>query len=169
MEYGKSLAKIIVRNLGFDVADVPVSVGRTADLLISDAEAQLYLVEVKEKVEAESHARNRIEIHNTGDLYPQADLLARNNRISGVFQDARRQLDATPKDRSTFQLIWFHAMGVDADLKYRQAFATFYGHVDLIAANPRSHRTHSCFYFDYCAAFNMPTIEALILTDDKAL
>lgn len=132
-------------------------------------DSQQYLVEVKDKLESEAHAQERIEILSRGELYEQADLIARDNRISGILQDARKQLDATPKDGSTFQLIWFHASGVDADLKYRQAFATFYGQVDLIARSPRSHRTHTCFYFDYSAAFSMPTIEALILTDSKTL
>jgi hypothetical protein len=169
MEAGKALALNLLPKLGFSVDEVPVANGRTADLLVTDGESQPYLIEVKEKVESESHAQERIKILSRGDLYEQADPLTRDNRISGILQDARKQLDETPKDSSTFQLIWFHATGVDADLKYRQAFATFYGHVDLIAMNPRSHRTPACFYFDYCAAFNMPTIEALIITDSKQL
>jgi hypothetical protein len=35
--------------------------------------------------------------------------------------------------------------------------------------NPRMPDTTACFYFDYSAAFNMPTVEALILTDRKNL
>lgn len=115
-------------------------------------------------MESEEDRKRRIDTLNRGDLYEQADLLARNDRIARVFKDARKQLDATPKVKETFQLIWFHATGVDADLKYHQAFATFYGYVDLIAMNPLSHDTPACFYFDYSAAFNMPTVDALILT-----
>ena len=168
-EVGKAIATQELKGLGFQVDEVPVANDRTADLLAIDTELQQYLIEVKDKVESESQAQERIEILGRGDLYEQADLLARDNRITGILRDARKQLDATPKDSSTYQLIWFHATGLDADLKYRQAFATFYGHVDLIALNPRSHRTSACFYFDYSAAFNMPTIEALILTDNKQL
>lgn len=168
MEVGKSLASTVLSDLGFHVEDVPVSDDRTADLLVSDGESQ-YLIEVKDKEEADTHAQERREVLGRGDLYKQADLLARDNRISGILLDARDQLDATPKSTKTFQLIWFHATGVDADLKYRQAFATFYGKVDLIALHPRSHDTHPCFYFDYSAASNMPSVDALILTDSKSL
>ncbi len=168
MEVGKSLATTLLSNLGFRVEQVPTSSGRTADLLVSDDESQ-YLIEVKDKIEGESQAQERRAVLRRGELYEQSDPLAYNDRISGILQDAQKQLDATPKDGSTFQLIWFHANGVDADLKYRQAFATFYGHVELIALNPRSHRTPSCFYFDYNAAYHMPTVEALILTDRETL
>ena len=55
-------------------------------------------------------------------------------------------------------------------MKYRQAFATFYGYVHLLPMYPNNHlSTKECFYFDYNAAFDMRDIEALILTDGKQL
>lgn len=167
MEAGKSLASAILPNLGFQVEDVPVGDGRTADLLVTDLESQRYLIEVKEKIESESQAQQRIEILDRGDLYEQADPLCRDNRISGIFLDAQKQLDATPKQTGTFQLIWFHANGVDADLKLEQAFATFYGYVPLIALSPCEDAMPECFYFDYSAAFHMRTVQALILTEGE--
>lgn len=169
MEEGKLLALRVLSNFGFQVDDVPLSGGRTADLLVTDDNSQRYLIEVKEKVESESHATERVDILSRGDLYEQADPLSHDNRISGILRDAQKQLDATPKDVGTFQLVWFHATGVDADLKYRQAFATFYGHVDLLARSPTSHASPPCFYFDYNAAFAMPTVEAMILSDRSQL
>jgi hypothetical protein len=168
MEAGKQQATHVLSNLGFRVQHVPVADDRTADLLVSDDEGE-YLIEVKDKSEAESLAQHRREVLASGELYEQSDPLSRDNRISAILADAQQQLDRTPKREGTFQLIWFHATGIDADLKYRQAFATFYGHVALVAMNPRLPDTAECFYFDYNAAFNMPTVEALILTDRKQL
>jgi len=79
-----------------------------------------------------------------------------------------------------FQLIWFHADGIDADTKYRQAMATFYGQVALSPrwdgkANWQDWKKSqpdtlpTCFYFDYAASYAMPTVEALILTDRTQL
>lgn len=155
-------------NLSFRVDEVPRRDSRTADLFVTDGNAT-YLIEAKDKVEAESQSQERRAILNAGDLYKQGDSLAHDNRISGILRKAQKQLDDTPKDNGTFQLIWFHACGIDADLKYRQAFATFYGSVDLIALDPRNQEITTCFYFDYNASFTMPTVEALILTDNETL
>ena len=86
-----------------------------------------------------------------------------------IYQNARKQLDATPKADGTFQLIWFNATGVDVDLKARQALSTFYGNVPLFARVPNNGHQPECFYFDYSAAFNMPTIDALILSESKSI
>ena len=168
MEAGKLLATRILSNLGFHVEEIPVGAGRTADLRITD-DASIYHLEIKEKFEAEALANVRTDCLARGEVYEQADELAHDNRISGILYDAGKQLDKTPKDAGTFQLIWFHADGIDSDLKYRQAFATFYGQVQLIALEPLHSEIKHCFYFDYSAAFAMPTVEALILTDSDTL
>lgn len=168
METGKSQAVQVLTGLGFHVEEIPVANTQTADLKVSD-DGSTYLTEVKDKIEAESLAQKRRAILGRGEVYEQCDPLSRDNRISGILADAQQQLDRTPKRDGTFQLIWLYATGVDADLEYRQAFATFYGHVDLMAMNPRLPDTTACFYFDYSAAFKMPTVEALILADNKQL
>ena len=166
MEPSKALAKQILSNLGFRVEEIPEGNSRSADLAISD-DTSAYHLEVKEKFESPSVATKRQECLARGDIYKQDDPLAHDNRISAILRDAQNQLDDTPNEADAFQLIWFHATGVDADLKYRQAFATFYGQVPLMTLKPRSDTM--CFYFDYSTAFAMPTIEALILTDHKTL
>lgn len=164
MEAGKAQARHVLTTLGFLVEDIPLRDGRSADLKISDDES-IYHIEVKEKFESPQLAADRAQRLNRGELFEQADLLAYDNRISGILRDAKKQLDETPKDASEFQLIWFHADGIDADLKFRQAFATFYGMVSLIALHPRRSGTTDCLYFDYCESIRMPTVEALILSD----
>lgn len=178
MEFAKSQATQILTGLGFQVDEIPTGDSRRADLRVYD-DSFSYHLEVKEKFESAEDAMVRADLLRQGEIYQQADLLAHDNRISGIFRYAQKQLDETPKDSSTFQLIWFHANGIDADLKYRQAFATFYGQVQLIAIPPLRSPvpvavesrppTPHCFYFDYSAAFAMPTVEALIITDSETM
>jgi hypothetical protein len=168
MEPSKALAKQILSNLGFRVEEIPEGKSRSADLAISD-DTSVYHLEVKEKFESPSLAKTRGECLARGDIYQQDDPLAHDNRISAILRDAQNQLDETPDEADAYKLIWFHASGVDADLKNRQAFATFYGQVPLIARHPPQSEPTTCFYFDYSAAFAMPTIEALILTDHEGL
>jgi hypothetical protein len=168
MEAAKAFAAQILSALNFQVDEIPVGEVRSADLRVSDRDS-IYHIEVKTKFESETQFNDRVEILNRGDLFEQCDTLAHDNRISGILHDARKQLEETPKAARTFQLIWFHADGIDADLKYRQAFATFYGQVALVPLQPRSRETPTCFYFDYSAAFAMPTVDALIVSDSEQL
>lgn len=164
MEFAKGLAAHVFTELGFQVEEIPVCAGRSADLRIVDSELT-YHVEVKEKFESAADADVRREQLMAGEVCWQTNKLSHDNRISGILRDAQKQLDQTDKDHSTFQLIWFHADGVDADLKYLQAFATFYGDVPVSSGRETTH----CFYFDYSAAFVMPSIEAIVLSDHKQL
>jgi len=169
MEVAKEIAKRVFTNLGFAVDEIPVGVPRTADLRIGDDTAT-YDVEVKEKFESEADAKERTEVLLAGEIYQHEANLSHDNRISAILRDAQNQLDQTSRDRpDTFQLIWFHAHGIDTDLKARQAFATFYGDVPISARWPSEPSTKHCFYFDYSAAFSMPTIEALILSERDSL
>jgi hypothetical protein len=168
MEDGKRIAKQVLAKLGFQVEEIETGKVRTADFRVTGE--SIYHVEVKDKLESEEQAEKRRKTLATGELYEQMDPLAYNNRIRGIFRDAREQLNATPKAPGTFQLIWFQATGIDADTKYRQAFATFYGYVHLSPRYPHNHLpTIECFFFDYNAAFDMPDIEALIVCDGKQL
>jgi hypothetical protein len=167
MENGKALAKEILSNLGFRVEEISTGDGRTADLrVIGDTSA--YVVEVKDKQEAEQLTKERTAALIQGDLHEQSDLIARNERIRAVLKDAREQLDATPKDAGTFQLIWLHGDGLDDGLRTDQAFATFYGHVDLIGKDPPQPDIKGCLYFDYYVSIEIPTVDALILSDSKS-
>jgi hypothetical protein len=170
MEIGKRLAIRLLRGLRFGVEEIPV-VGddRRADLRVTDHK-DTYHIEVKDKLESPERVKERTEVLMRGDFYePPPDPLAYNNTIMGILRGARDQLDRTPKTPNTFQLIWFYFDGVDADTKYRQAMATFYGQVNLSALHPNRNKSTWCFYLDYNAAFEMPTVDALILQDRESL
>ncbi len=167
MEIGKRIATRILSDFGFQVEEILETTCKRADLRATDGECSL-VVEAKDKLEDQRRAQERVECLSRGEVYPNEDPLSHDNTIQGVLRDARDQLDKTPKDADTLQLIWFHASGVDSDLKYRQAFATFYGHVHLRPMYPHKVKDTECFYFDYNAAFDMPTVDALILTELKS-
>ena len=166
MEVGKEIATRLLSLFGLQVEEIPVSDSPRADLRATDGEST-YLIEAKDKGEDDALAKNREEQLASGEMYEQSDVLARSNRIKGVFFKARDQLDRTPREGDVAQIIWFHATGIDADLKYRQAFATFYGHVYVTGFGLNHAPTKDCFYFDYNAAFDMPSVDALILSEQK--
>ena len=179
MEAGKEFViRVLSRVFGYEAEEILTGAGRRADLRIADVES-VYHIEVKEKCESVELAAKRTAVLASGELYQQSDELAHDNRISGIIRDASKQLDQTPKDDGTFQLIWFHANGVDADAKTRQAMATFYGQVALSpqwdgsdintwrGSQPATLPT--CFYFDYATSHTMPTVEGLFISDAKGL
>jgi len=179
MEAGKAFViRVLSWTFGYEAEDILTSVGRRADLRIADAES-IYHIEVKEKCESVELAAKRAAVLASGELYEQSDELAYHNRIGGIIRDASEQLSETPKDNGTFQLIWFHANGIDADAKARQAMATFYGQVAL---SPRWDGSDietwresqpaelpTCFYFDYAASYALQNIEGLFISDAKGL
>ncbi len=129
----------------------------------------MYLIEVKDKFESPETSEARNECMSRGEMFEHRGRISRDNRICAILRHAQKQLEETPGDSSAYRIIWFHSNGFDADLKYRQIFATFYGHVHLIAVEPRSAGSITCFYFDYSAAFESPSIDALILSDDQSI
>ena len=167
METGKQIAAMFFSIKGFEVEEIPTAGSPRADLRATDG-TSVYLIEAKDKEEDAKASKERLACFDRGDLYEQQDLLSRSNRIKGILMKARDQLDNTPRSGTAFQLIWFHATGVDADTKYRQAFATFYGYVHIIPVSEhRNESAKECFYFDYNAAFEMPSVDALILSEQK--
>jgi hypothetical protein len=120
MEIAKEIASRLFIDFGFSVSEIAVSNRKSADLRLSD-ESATYHVEVKEKFESADDATIRVETLNTSGQFDTEAGLSRDNCISGILRNAHKQLEHTAGTGDEFQLIWFHAHGIDADLKYRQA------------------------------------------------
>ena len=170
MEPGKDLATQVLSGLGFEVSEIDVGKNKRADLLVTD-NTSVYLVEVKDKWEGESLAAQRRDALERGEIHEQVDPLFYQNCISRVFRRARTQLSETANlYPGSFRLIWLHADGIDADTKYRQAFATLYGLVHLTPLYPNGNLPErECFYFDHNSAYQMPDVEAVIISDRTQL
>jgi hypothetical protein len=163
MEYSKRLATAELLRLGFEVDEIPCGTcgtGKRADLHVKDG-THAYHIEAKDKFESQD-----IPAASQDGFCRREDPITHNNRISGILTYAKEQLSQTPKADATFQLIWLHA---ESELQWRLAFATFYGHRHLRAVSPRGAKPAECFYFTYNAAYSMPDVEALILTEGDSL
>lgn len=168
MEAAKQQALELLTALQFSVEDIPESKARRADLRAADA-SSTYLIEVKQKLDDKDALEADSRGMASGSVARHFDPLSRNNRVDAILRDARDQLDETPKSNDDFRLLWFAANGVDCHVYWKRAFATFYGFVQLISLNPPSSRIVDCFYFDYSAAWSMPTVDAMILVDHDKL
>jgi hypothetical protein len=160
VERSKLIAIAELSRIGFQVDEIPECASKRADLRVADGE-RVYHIECKDKFDASD-----IPNAGAGEFFRRKDPLTHNNTISGVLHKAHGQLRETPKTEGTFQLIWLHA---ETDLQWRQVFATFYGNVPLSALYPHRDKSTECFYFKNSAAFAMPDVEALILTEGLAL
>ena len=167
METGKENAKRIFGSLGYDVEEIPEDDEERADLIVRDA-SNCFIIENKDKDEIPLSDGDLAAL-DRGEVVSGADRTTQNNRISGIFTKARDQLDATPAEDGAFRLIWFQADGIDRQLIWDRAFATFYGQVNLFPLDGGSEDMVQCFYFDYATSFNIPTVDALILSDGRDL
>lgn len=168
MELAKSDAYKILSVLGCLVTEIPETDERRADLRAVDASSS-YIVEVKHKLDDIELLREHSKRMANGEVVMRSEPLSRNNRIDAILKNAQDQLEQTPKSAGEFRLIWFHAGGIDRDLHWKRAFATFYGFVQLIAIDPPSNDKIDCFYFDFSAAWAMPQVDAMVLSDASGL
>lgn len=168
MDAAEEFATKVLTAFGCHVESIRESDDKRADLLATDDTAN-YLVEVKHKLDDPKLFKDHAQEMARGEVVSRAAATTHNNRISGVFRHARDQLDRTPGPLNAFRIIWFHADGIDHDLRWKQAFATFYGRVHLWAKILPGNDVIDCFYFDYSAAWSMPSVVAMILTNDSGV
>jgi hypothetical protein len=164
METAKQMAHDVLRAIGFRVDEIPESNDRRADLRASDV-SSTYFIEVKQKIDDIEALRTDANQMATGEVISHSKSLSHHNRIAAILKDGRNQLDQTPKSTHDFSLIWFAADGIDRDVYWKRAFATFYGFVQLLALEPPGDEIIDCFYFDYSASWSMPTVDAMVLVD----
>ena len=168
MEDAKQFATVVLSALGCRVEPIPESEDKRADLRATD-DTSTYLVEVKHKLDDSDLFRDHAERLAHGEIVSSSALTTHNNRISAIIKHGRDQLDRTPGPPDAFRLIWFHADGIDRDLHWKRAFATFYGRVHLWPKEPPGEDVVECYYFDYSAAWSFPSVSAMVLSDDQGL
>lgn len=164
MEVAKRHAYEMLSAIGCNVGEIPEADGRRADLRAVDKSSS-YVIEVKHKLDDIELFRDESKRIAGGEVFLRTEPMRQNDRIDAILKDAREQLETTPKDAHEFRLIWFFADGIDSDLHWKRAFATFYGFVQLIALEPPSNDIVDCFYFDFSAAWSMPSVDAMVLSN----
>jgi hypothetical protein len=167
MEKAKETAQRILNALKFKVEEIPETNEKRADLMVRDSK-NCYVIENKEKDDIELSQEQLDALYN-GEVVSDGQATTQHNAIAGIFTKARDQLDATPADDGAFRLIWFQADGIDRQLFWDRAFATFYGQVNLFPRPDGTNDVIGCYYFDYATSISMPTVDAMILCDGRYL
>jgi hypothetical protein len=135
MEHAKQLAMRILRSLGYRADSIPESSdleGKRADIAADgDGDDDRFIVEVKHRFEDPVQRAEINERLANGELVPTEESLGYCDRVDAILRHGLKQIDETPKTAGTFNLLWFHTEGMDADLKALRARNTFYGLVHL--------------------------------------
>ena len=167
MEHGKHVAVEMLSSIGLTITPIPEADSKRADLHGLDPRGGNYIIEAKDKDDVKLSPK-QIERLKEGEAVSDAQRTNQNNTISGIFDDAAAQLEATPCSEPTFRLIWLFADGHDYQLICDRAFATFYGHVylfDMASSDTEQNDLTRCFYFDYNSAYRLTSVDGLILCD----
>lgn len=164
MKDAEQLTRDALLAMGFRVEAIPEADGKRADFRATDGDST-YLVEVKHKLDDPELLRDHATRMARGEVVTRAELTGHKNRISAILKNGREQLDNTPGASNAYRLIWFHADGIDRDLRWKQAFSTFYGRVYLWPKEPPGECVVECYYFDYSAAWSIPSVDGMILSD----
>ncbi len=134
-----------------------------ADYRLTDARHS-YLVEVKDKFDAESMLAEYRTKRDCGDVYLRSESTGYKNVISNVFDKAESQLTTTALSEDDIRIVWLQLAGIDRKLHFQQTIATIYGTVQLLPIGPTV-VTKVCFYFNYNVVHRNPGIDAIIICD----
>ncbi|MDD3764511.1 MAG: hypothetical protein PHP86_14575 [Nevskiales bacterium] len=122
-----SFAEEVLKSWGADVQAIPTSSKDESDWLACLDGFRL-LVEEKTKVESPENIAARLAALDRGEVHGSVSALTPNNRISGIFTKAAKQLRSTGVDVAhDARVVWFTSTGFNREVKDHQAFNTIYG------------------------------------------
>lgn len=154
---GQEAAANILNRMGFSVVRIPTSTGKTADLRAADNQDR-YLIEVKCKRHGPSAADAPGGRPRAGTEPLLATSLQKTNCMSGIFDDAVKQLRTTKAMPNDFRIIWFMAEGSDPDSQIEQFVNAVYGTVPVLTPAGAI----LCYFFDFNAFYDAPDVDAVI-------
>ena len=147
----QSIAEMVLKGWGAEVQEIPTSTKNESDWLATVDGFRL-LVEEKTKFESPEKITARNEVLARGEVHGSVSGLQPNNRISGIFGKAAKQLRSTGEDvEHDARVVWFTSMGSDREEKYHQAFNTIYGCTKVFDLDV-SNSLRDC-YFRYNSEF----------------
>ena len=160
----ENLAIAFFKQFGFQVEEVPVAEEKRADLFAYDSKSG-YLIEVKEKDDTGQHSIfSEVELPSGKKVTYRSDAHQRLWRFENILKHGRDQLIATPNHEQYFKIIFFHFDGPNSDVLDRRLAYTFYGVANLISRYDEGESVN-CVYFDYSAAYSLPEINGLMISD----
>lgn len=139
-----SLAIYVLEQWGATVARLPTSGKEESDLLASLDDCRV-LIEEKTKFDDAAYLAQRAQRLSSGAIHGASTPLVRNNRLSGIVKKAASQLRSSSDCEHDFRVVWFTAVGVDAEAKYYQFMATLYGSTRILEMDNQGLR--QCYFF----------------------
>jgi hypothetical protein len=140
-----SLATAILEGWGFSVSPIETGQLEQSDLLVTAGDTRL-LIEEKTKLDDPKEEERRRATLARGDIHLESIPVKPSNRLSGVVRKAVAQLtsssESIPHD---FRLIWFTALGINAEPKFNRFAATLYGYTNIIEMHSTGFRR--CYFF----------------------
>lgn len=139
-----SYARLLLEHWGVVVDDIPTSDKEESDFLATFGDAKV-LIEEKAKLDDLAFLAQRAQVLDSGEIHSASLPLVRDNRLSGIVSKASRQLQSSATLPHDFRLVWFTAVGLQAEGKYHQFIATLYGTTKILEMNQSHYR--SCYFF----------------------
>ena len=173
MEHAKQIAIEILEGIDYCTESIPESSvphEKRADISANGTDDR-YVIEVKHRFDDPIRKQGINERLANGEVVSTEEPLCYSNRVDAILRHGLKQINKTPKTADTFNLLWLHADGMDADLKARRARNTFYGLVHLVPRmleSPDARQTQ-CFYFDHNTSIRLPTVHGLVIVDGEYL
>jgi len=140
-----TIAEQIFESWGVPFTPVPTTHEEEADWLV-DIDGCIYLIEEKTKLSNPEEILNRSIALNAQNEYTTVKSVSRSNRLSGIVRKANKQLKSTGASKKhQFRLVWFTAIGFDAEAKHMQFIATLYGTSTVFEIDGKYLR--ECYFF----------------------
>ena len=140
-----SIATQVLETWGAKVVTLPTSSKEESDL-IAEMDGIRLLVEEKTKFDDPAAVLARNATLASGSVHGSTLALRNNNRISGIVRKATKQLSSTgaevPHD---LRVVWFTAVGFDAQAKHFQFMSTLYGSTRIFEIERPGMR--QCYFF----------------------
>ncbi|USH04847.1 hypothetical protein K6Q96_24410 [Grimontia kaedaensis] len=162
MNQSDEISKKLLEWLGYEVSIIPTSdheEKKEADFLISYGN-ETAIVEAKMKKDSEEIAKEKEEKLNAGDVAVVEGKLGRNETISGIIKEAKKQLRSSSDKEHDFKIISFIATGSNTLTKSDQFKDTIYGSTLIVDSNGNS---KVCYFYRNADFFRHKIIDAAII------
>ena len=159
----KPLAKKLLNQLGFEVADIDTKYdGQSPDFDVI-GENSRYTIELKIKGDDPVEIEKDEAALKRGELVSKSIPIGPRNRLAGIIRKGVEQIvDHDPKNE-TYHVVWVHSAGEDPDLHNRRFHSTLFGIEKLFSL--RKDNVITCYYFHNSAFFSWRDfLDGVILT-----
>ncbi|HEA3126380.1 hypothetical protein [Aeromonas veronii] len=163
MNKSDEISKCLLEWLGYDVVVIPTSdreQKKEADFFITYGNESA-IVEAKIKEDSEDVARKKEEKLLAGEVAIVEGKLGRNETISGIIKQAKKQLRSSSDKEHDFKFISFIATGSNPLTKADQFKDTIYG--STLIVTPANGDSKTCYFYRNADFFRHKLIDAAII------